>query len=148
MTLAVLAALAILLPLAAPGDLVAQNDTIRAESADTAMSETVVYRRERFVYPTDTRRNPFENLLTRDDAGPQFEDLDLVGVIFGGPTSSVATLHDRTTDKRYRVRRGDALGNARVVEIRSDQVVFSVTNFGVTRSETLRIRKTEEEEQG
>ena len=69
MTLAVLAGLAVSLPLAVPGDLVAQGDTIRAESADTVTNETLVYRRERFVYPTDTRRNPFRNLLTLEDAG-------------------------------------------------------------------------------
>jgi hypothetical protein len=56
-------------------------------------------------------------------------------------------LIDGVTGKRHRVRRGDVVGNARVVEIRPDAVVFQVTEFGVTRSETLRIRR-EEEEQG
>jgi Tfp pilus assembly protein PilP len=106
-----------------------------------------VYRRERFVYPSDGRRNPFLSLLTLEDAGPQFEDLDLAGVVYGGALGSVATLVDRATSKRYRVRRGDIVGNARVVEIRPNEVVFQVTEFGVTRSEALRIRK-EREEQG
>lgn len=127
----------------------ASQDTVRASAGDTAaLGQPVIYRRERFVYPTDGRRNPFQSLLTLEDAGPQFEDLDLVGVIFGGSSGSVATLIDRTTSKRFRVRRGDEVGNARVVEIRPDAVVFSVTSFGVTRSETLRIRKEEEEERG
>jgi len=69
------------------------------------------------------------------------------GVIFSGAYGSVATLVDRATEKRYRVRRGDVVGNARVVEIQPEAVVLQVTQFGVTRSETLRIRK-EEEEQG
>ncbi len=109
----------------------------------TAPTEAI-YRRERFVYPTNNRRNPFVSLLTLEDAGPQFENLDLAGIIFGGSAGSVATLIDNATEKRYRVRRGDAVGNARVVEIRPDAVVFQVTQFGVTRSETLRIRKEEE----
>ncbi|NIR46541.1 MAG: hypothetical protein GWN99_19025 [Gemmatimonadetes bacterium] len=106
-----------------------------------------VYRRETFVYPTDSRRNPFVNLIEEDTGGPIFENLDLTGIIFGGSAGSVASLVDRATEKSYRVRRGDIVGNARVVEIRPDAVVFQVTQFGVTRSETLRIRR-EEEEQG
>jgi len=101
----------------------------------------------KFVYPTDNRRDPFVSLLTLEDAGPQFENLDLVGIIFGGSHGSVATLIDRATNKRFRVRRGDSAGNARVVEIRPDAVVFQVSQFGVTRSETLRIRREEEEQE-
>lgn len=123
-----------------------RNSAGDAPALTAVIQNNVVYHRERFVYPTDNRRNPFLSLLTIEDAGPQFEDLDLVGIIFGGSIGSVATLIDRATEKRYRVRRGDAVGNANVVEIRADAVVFTVTSFGVTRSETLRIRK--EEEQG
>jgi len=120
------------------------QDTARA-SRQRDVGEAI-YRRERFVFPTDGRRNPFVSLLTVEDAGPQFGDLDLVGIIYGGSYGSVATLVDRATDRRYRVRRGDVAGDARVVEIRPDGVVFQVTEFGVTRSETLRIRRDEEEE--
>ncbi len=123
---------------------VAVQDTTEARAASQAPAQEV-YRRERFVYPTDNRRNPFTNLIEADDTGPQFENLDLTGIIFGGSAGSVASLIDRATDKRYRVRRGDLVGNARVVEIRPDAVVFQVTQFGVTRSETLRIRREEEE---
>ena len=124
------------------------QDTTEAEPAAAPVEEVdAIYRRERFVYPTDNRRNPFISLLNLEDAGPQFEDLDLAGIIFGGSAGSVATLIDRSSEKRYRVRRGDSVGTARVVEIRPDAVVFRVTQFGVTRSETLRIRR-EEEEQG
>lgn len=119
----------------------------QAQARPQPAAPEAIYRREKFVYPSDGRRDPFLSLLTLEDAGPQFEDLDLVGIVYGGAHGSVATLVDRATDKRYRVRRGDIAGNARVVEIRPNEVVFQVTQFGVTRSETLRIRK-EEEEQG
>ncbi|UCC49486.1 MAG: hypothetical protein JSV41_04780 [Gemmatimonadota bacterium] len=133
------------LGLGAAPDPVALQDTTRATGQ--AGQSDVIYRREKFVYPTDNRRDPFISLLTLEDAGPQFENLDLVGIIFGGSHGSVATLIDRATNKRFRLRRGDSAGNARVVEIRPDAVVFQVSQFGVTRSETLRIRR-EEEEQG
>ncbi len=119
-----------------------------AQASGQASEQDAIYRREMFVYPTDNRRNPFVSLVGPDvDTGPQFDDLDLMGIIFGGSYGSVATLIDGVTGKRHRVRRGDVVGNARVVEIRPDAVVFQVTEFGVTRSETLRIRR-EEEEQG
>ncbi len=122
----------------------AVQDTTQAQPAEAPQQQ--VYRRETFVYPTDNRRNPFIDLAGEDASGPQFENLDLTGIIFGGSAGSVASLVDRATEKRYRVRRGDIVGNARVVEIRPDEVVFQVTQFGVTRSETLRIRRPEEEQ--
>ncbi len=121
-------------------------DTARAagQTDTTTVRDVVIYRRERFVYPSGNRQNPFVSLLTLEETGPQFNDLEVVGIIFGGSAGSVATLIDRTNDKRYPVRRGDTVGNARVVEIRPDAVVFNVTEFGVSRTETLRIRKEEE----
>ena len=91
------------------------------------------------------RRNPFEN-LARGGMGPEFVDLDLVGIIFR-PGEAVATLVDRAANKRYRVRRGDVIGNAEVLEIRSGEVVFNVTVFGVSRVERLRVKR-EKERQG
>jgi hypothetical protein len=121
------------------------QDTVTARQTS---GQEAIYRREKFVYPSDNRRNPFVSLIGPDvDSGPIFDDLDLMGVIFGGSAGSVATVIDRASDRRYRVRRGDLIGSARVVEIRPDAVVFQVTEFGVTRSETLRIRRGEEEEE-
>ena len=147
MTKVTVALLTILISLANPPAVTTHVQDEEQSSAGQVAPAELIYRREKFVYPTDSRRNPFVSLLTLTDAGPQFEDLDLVGVIFGGSVGSVATLIDRATDKRYRVRRGDSVGNASVVEIRPDAVVFRVTQFGITRSETLSIRK-EGEEQG
>lgn len=128
---------------AAPVAVVTQDTTVTPPAAQIAAPDAV-YRRERFVYPTSNRRNPFMSLLDSEESGPEFDNLDLVGVIFGGSAGSVATLIDRATEKRHRVRRGDVVGNARVVEIRPDAVVFQVSRFGMTNSETLRIRKEEE----
>ncbi len=41
------------------------------------------------------------------------------------------------------MRRGDPIGNARVVEIQPDALVLEVTEFGVTRMETLALRERE-----
>jgi len=115
------------------------SDTITDRQAS---EQHAVYRRERFVYPPDGRRNPFKSLIEEGlDTRPIFDNLDLVGVIFGGSAGSVATVIDRASEKRYRVRRGDVVGDARVVEIRPDAVVFRVTEFGLTRSETLSLER-------
>lgn len=127
----------------APVAVLPQDTTVAPPAAQVAAPDAI-YRRERFVYPTSNRRNPFMSLLDSEESGPEFDNLDLVGVIFGGSAGSVATLIDSATQKRHRVRRGDVVGNARVVEIRSDAVVFQVSRFGMTSSETLRIRKEEE----
>jgi hypothetical protein len=112
-----------------------------ADITDQTAEQDAVYRRERFVYPADARRDPFRPLGV--DSGPAFEDLDLVGIIFGGTAGSVATVIDRGTEKRYRVRRGDVIGNARVVEIEPRTVVFRVSEFGVTRNEALKLGRRE-----
>ncbi len=101
-------------------------------------SAQALYWREEFVYPVEGRRNPFVNLARTAELGPDF------GVIYR-PGRAVATLLDRSAQKRYRVRRGDVVGNAEVIEIRSNEVVFNVTVFGVSRVETLRVRKKEKE---
>lgn len=107
-------------------------------------SSTALYWREEFVYPAEGRRNPFENLAA-SGLGPDFSDLDLVGIIYR-PGEAVATLLDRAAKKRYRVRRGDMVGNAEILEIRSGEVVFNVTVFGVSRVERLRVKKEKETE--
>lgn len=107
-------------------------------------AEEVLYWREEFVYPAEGRRSPFRNLLEAAELGPDFGDLDLVGII-NAPGDAVATLVDRSASKRYRVREGDIVGNAEVLEIRREEVVFNVTVFGVSRVETLRVKKKERE---
>jgi hypothetical protein len=43
--------------------------------------------------------------------------------------------------RQYRLKRGDVVGNARVVEIRPLAVRFAVENFGMVRYEVLELRR-------
>ncbi|WP_419163191.1 hypothetical protein [Candidatus Palauibacter sp.] len=97
--------------------------------------------REVFTYPAFGRRDPFQPLNIGEQGGPRFSDLRLSGVLFNPGLGSVATLTDRKTGRRYRAREDDVLGEARVVRIRAGEVDFEITNFGVSRSETLRVRR-------
>lgn len=105
----------------------------------------VVLRREVFDYPGEGRRDPFAPLTAGAELGPRFEDLELAGVIYSPGVGSVAVLVDRATRKRYRAREGDRLGDAQVLAIREAEAVFVVSSFGVSRRETLRVRKHEQE---
>jgi hypothetical protein len=97
------------------------------------------YEREVFRYPVAGRRDPFSALSRRGDMGPRFDDLKLHGIIFsGGVGRSVAVVADGD-GRRHRLRRGDVIGDAQVLDIGPTRVVFSVESFGVQRQEVLEL---------
>jgi len=115
-----------------------------AQQADTA---ELVFEREVFVYPRYQRRNPFVQLLGGDQDGPRFEDVRLIGVVFSSdPATSIAVLGYRDASpargeggRVYRLRRGQTLGNFRVVEIQRSRVVVVVDDFGMTEQRIMEL---------
>jgi hypothetical protein len=72
--------------------------------------------------------------------GPLFEDLVLKIILFSpDPTKSVVMLND-ADKKEYRLRRGDTVGNATVIDIGESRVVFAVIDFGIRRQEVLELK--------
>ena len=117
-----------------------------ATAQEMSIDSLLVYEREVFAYPAQGRRDPFLPLNAGERLGPRFEDLSLTGVLYNPAVSSVATLTDRKSQKRYRVREGDVLGSdIRVTTIRPGEVVFTITSYGVSRREVLRVKKEEGE---
>lgn len=117
-----------------------------AAAQEVPIDSLLVYEREVFAYPAEGRRDPFLALNAGERLGPRFEDLSLTGVLYNPAVSSVATLTDRKTQKRYRVREGDVLGtDIRITTIRPGEVVFTITSYGVSRREVLRVKKEEGE---
>jgi hypothetical protein len=107
----------------------------------------LVFEREVFAYPTFSRRNPFHPLDAGDD-GPRFEDMQLLGVIFStDPASSVALLGafggngNAAGLRTYRVRRGDRLGNTRILQIQRTRVIVEVEEFGLTEQRALEVKR-------
>lgn len=99
----------------------------------------LVYEREAFQYSWSDRRDPFVPLSDDADVGPRFEDLELLGVMHSSTLEeSVALLRD-SSDRRYRAKQGDVIGNARVVDIAPRRVVFAVDNFGAVVMSTLEL---------
>lgn len=132
----------------------AHADSLRGALADSAAADSAAADsapgrpevvRETFAYAGGPR-DPFSSLLKGERLGPEFLDLQLVGVYqdLQYPSNSVAIVRDRVEDKRYKVRAGDELGALRVREIRAKDVVFTVQDFGYSRQEILSLRKQED----
>lgn len=115
----------------------------RPAAADTTVAEPqLVFDREVYSYPAGGRRDPFQPLTGSED-GPLFEDLTLRMIIFArDPRESLVLVQD-VTDKVHRLRRGDRVGNATVVDIGRTRVLFSVNEFGVYRQGVLDLKPTQ-----
>jgi hypothetical protein len=123
---------------------------------DTAVV-TLSFERETFTYPQFARRNPFRPLITAEAGGPRFEQLHLLGIIqaeaqaesvvlFGVGEMPQVDENGLTEDteaaqgqkiETFRLRRGDVLGNTRVLEIQRNQVIVEVEEFGLTERRTM-----------
>ena len=101
--------------------------------------------RETFAYAGGTR-DPFASLINMSKSGPEIGDLELVGIYMDlrSPTNNLVVLRERgSTAKRHKLRVGDQLGRARLVQIRNRDAVFMIQDFGFERQETLSLRKQE-----
>jgi len=130
----------------------AVRDSVRRARAaapaplDTAGLGSDRVRRETFAYGGGGR-DPFVSLLDAEQIGPEFGDLQLLGIYFDGarPARSVAVLRDRVSGKRYSLKSGDRAGRLSVVSVRQRDVLFSIEDFGFERQETLSLPKREVE---
>jgi hypothetical protein len=129
-------------------------------AAEGATADSVVelaFDRETFTYPEFVRRNPFRPLVTAEAGGPRYEQLHLLGIIQAeDPSESVVLFgvgempevdeEGRSEDteaaqgqkiETFRLRRGDVIGNPRVLEIQRSQITVEVEEFGLTERRTL-----------
>ena len=123
---------------------------VTAAEADTAMADSAAPQgtqlsREVFAF-RGSGRDPFRSLLASGAVRPLFEDLRLTAVVYDAryPARCVAVLRDVSVNKRYDVRVDDELGRLRVVEIRPNEVIFTLEEFGVSRQVNLVLRRTQE----
>jgi hypothetical protein len=125
-------------------DTVSLADAAVADSIRRAREIEVM--RETFAYSGGSR-DPFASLLNTSATGPEIGNLDLVGVYqnLRNSDNSIVVLREKATAKRYKLRVGDQLGRARLVQIRPRDAVFTIRDFGYERQETLSLRKQEVE---
>jgi len=128
----------------AAGDTVSLDEAAVADSIRKAREIEVM--RETFAY-SGGARDPFASLLNSSATGPEIGSLDLVGVYqdLRNSSNSVVVLREKATAKRHKLRVGDQLGRARLVQIRPRDAVFTIRDFGFERQETLSLRKQEVE---
>lgn len=115
-------------------------------SLDTVGLASESVERESFSYGGGGR-DPFVSLLDAEKMGPEFADLQLLGIYYDEhrPVRSVAVLRDRVSGKRYSMKPGDRAGRLSVVSVRERDVLFSIEDFGYERQETLSLPKREVE---
>ena len=125
-------------------DTVTLDETAVADSIQKAREIEVM--RETFAYSGGSR-DPFASLLNTTAAGPEIGSLELVGVYqnLRNSDNSVVVLRDKATAKRYKLRVGDQVGRAKLVQIKPRDAVFTIRDFGFERQETLSLRKQEVE---
>ena len=125
-----------------------EADTARAaadSASEAAAADTSVYRREVFSYPAQGRRDPFRPIQSFASTGPRLDQLQLSGILYGGPGGeSVVVLVDPSTNARYRLRVGDSVGFARLARVEPRRAVFAVRGFGRDRNVVLRLKQDEE----
>ncbi len=135
---------------AAPPD----ADGARPAAVDAAFEPDAVEQvldREVFVYPGDGRRDPFRPLLPGDPAGPRFEELRLIGVIFSpDPRQSVALVGVSTGgpstpmnsgQQTFRLRQDDLLGDMVILRVEQEHVIVETRRFGMREQLELHLNR-------
>lgn len=127
----------------APAEAIAAGDPTVQDTAAPGPGTGLV--REVFSY-RGAGRDPFQSLLASGEIRPLIEDLRVMTVVYDAryPARSVAVLRDASVNKRYDVRVDDELGRLRVIEIRPNEVVFMLEEFGVQRQVSLVVRRRQE----
>ena len=119
---------------------------VRSPLPTRAREIQLVFEREVFAYPQENRRDPFKSLADEEHMGPLFDDLTLRMIIHSPrPGQSVALLADGAK-KVYRLRKGDIIGNATVLDIEPARVHFTVEDYGNRRQETLELKTYQQRE--
>lgn len=102
-------------------------------------SNTITFEREVFTY-VPREIDPFSSPIESGAIRPLVADLKLVGIIFDpAGRNSVAVMRDVSTQQQYRAKPGQMLGRARVAQIRPQEVVLTIEEYGFSRQETLKL---------
>jgi hypothetical protein len=127
-------------------------DTVTAAEAQSLLTDSIrkareiEVMRETFAYGGGTR-DPFASLINVASVGPEFGHLELVGVYqdLRSRSNSIVVVREKVSLKRHKLRVGDQVGRARLVQIQPRDAVFMIQDFGYERQETLSLRKQEVE---
>ena len=103
-------------------------------------SGKITFDREVFAYVVGGRRDPFASPIETGEIRPLIADLRVTGIIFDPRgRNSVAVMRDMSTQEQYRVKTGNILGRARVAQIKPQEVVMTIDEYGFSRQEILKL---------
>jgi hypothetical protein len=126
-------------PPAAPAK---ERQAVAAGKAPAAVQDTntITFDREVFAYMQAGRRDPFASPIETGEIRPLIADLKVTGIIFDARgTNSVAVMRDMSTQQQYRVKTGHLLGRAKVSQIKPQEVVMTIDEYGLVRQEILKL---------
>lgn len=108
-------------------------------------------RQEVFKYSNRGRRDPFKPLVSENTGEVQtdllnVEEATLTGIIWMGD-HMVALFKDKK-GKSYYMKKGDAVYNGRIIDIKDNSVIVSVFQFGATRRLELRVTEHSNDDNG
>jgi hypothetical protein len=145
----------LLLPLTASAQEGQAGQTPPPQAANAEPEAELAFEREVFAYPAFSRRNPFTPLLSSDEGGPRWEGMRLEGIVYDAdPRFSIAivssgraglrgqqapTATSSSVGEMARLRVGERWGNVRILEIRKNNVLIEVEEFGLTEQRTMRL---------
>ena len=111
----------------------------RASKPQSMDSSKVTFEREVFTYvPREV--DPFASPMETGAIRPLVSDLKVVGIIYDpAGRNSVAVMRDQSTSLQYRAKVGQVLGRARVTQIKPQEVVLSIEEYGFSRQESLKL---------
>jgi hypothetical protein len=103
----------------------------------------VTFEREVYTY-VGRELDPFASPIETGAIRPLVADLKVVGIIYDpAGRNSVAVLRDMSTQQQYRARLGQMLGRAKVAQIRPQEVMLSIDEYGFSRQEILKLNTTQ-----
>ncbi len=136
------------LSLAAPGAKMEIPPTALDDEQKAADSEKVNLAppsSEAVTYNSYGRRDPFIPVEQGSpDNGIDIDEMKVVGIVWQGEGPMAVLENIKESNLSFTVRPGDPVHNGHVARITRDAVTFDLTEFGITRSYTLKLVPSQE----
>ena len=97
--------------------------------------------KQRYSYSSFGRRDPFVPFEEPEIEGLSIDEVQLVGIIWDSETPLAIFEDVRLRGVSYTLREGDEVVNGNVYKITKDEVVFLLTEFGVSRKFSMALPK-------
>ena len=97
--------------------------------------------KQRYSYSSFGRRDPFVPFEEPEIEGLSIDEVQLVGIIWDSETPLAIFEDVRLRGVSYTLREGDEVVNGNVYKITKDEVVFLLTEFGVSRKFSMTLPK-------